>query len=115
MSTELLRRIPPQDWEATPDTVRALLLSLLPLATEVSELRARLHEAEQQAGENLPAETQQSRQQVERYQSLVDRLFLDGLTQEEEQELERLGVEIDSRNAPFYEAALRRMDAIGSR
>jgi hypothetical protein len=41
----------------------------------------------------------------------VDRSFLNGITQEEQHEMDRLGAEIDSCNAPFFQAALQRMQA----
>ena len=46
-------------------------------------------------------------QQVERYQALVDKTFLDSLTPQEAQEKDRLSRAIDEDNAPFYENALR--------
>ena len=111
--TDLLHTIPAHDWEATPSSVRTLLLNLLPLATEVAELRARVQEKEQASDRERgaqPAELSEQRLRIERYQSLVDRFFLNGLSSEEEQELNRLGSEIDARNAPFFETALRRME-----
>lgn len=113
--SELLSRIPAPDWEATPDSVRRLLLSLLPLTTEVSVLRARLRSAERgpENGIEAPDDAEQGHR-VERYRFLVDRLFLHNLSAEEQQEMERLGAEIDAYNAPFYEAALQRMEvAVG--
>jgi hypothetical protein len=114
--SELLDRISAQDWEATPDSVRKLLLSLLPLAKEVTVLRARLRLAQRDPTNDLEgADDAVQGRRVERYRLLVDRLFLDGPSAEEQQELERLGAEIDAYNAPFYEAALRRMEAVGRR
>lgn len=109
--TDLLHTIPARDWEATPASVRTLLLSLLPLAGEVSELRARLNEREPMTGGAEAAQLSEQRSRIERYQSLVDRLFLNGLTQEEQQEMDRLGAEIDAGNAPFFETALQRVEA----
>ncbi len=48
-------------------------------------------------------------QQVERYQSLVDKTFLDGLTPQETQEKNRLSRAIDEDNAPFYENTLQEL------
>ena len=112
--SELLERIPAQDWEATPSSVRSLLLSLLPLAAEASELRARLRALEPQDTTELSAEETEHRRRLERYHALVDRLFLSGLNAEEQGEMERLGAEIDAQNAPFYLSALHRMEAAQS-
>jgi hypothetical protein len=110
--SELLERIPAQDWEATPASVRTLLLSLLPLAAEAAELRARLETGEPANGNDPEADEEEpERRRVERYQALVDRLFLNGLSDEEQQQMERLGAEMDAHNSPFYAAALRRMEA----
>ena len=109
--SELLERIPAQDWEATPSSVRTLLLSLLPLAAEASELRARLRAMEPQSELDLSPEDAEHRGRLERYHTLVDRLFLGGLSTEEQSEMERLGAEIDAQNAPFYASALHRMEA----
>ncbi len=48
-------------------------------------------------------------QQVERYQALVDKTFLDGLTPQEAQEKDRLSRAIDEDNAPFYENVLQEL------
>lgn len=48
-------------------------------------------------------------QQVERYQTLVDKTFLDGLTPQEAQEKDRLSRAIDKNNAPFYENILQEL------
>jgi hypothetical protein len=110
--TELLSRIPAPDWEATPVSVRNLLLALLPLEAEVSMLRARLHSFKQPEQSGLGAsESQEQAERVKRYQQLVDQFFLMGLSEQETQELERLGTEMDADAAPFYEAALQRMAA----
>ncbi len=108
MQTELLERIPAQDWEATPASVRTLLLSLLPLETEVSALRARLLTFDQNR------ETASNQIQLtgsDRYQDLVEKLLISGLSAEETQEMERLGAQMDTQSAPFYKAALLRMKA----
>jgi hypothetical protein len=107
--TDLLHSIPAKDWEATPASVRQLLLSLLPLAGEVSELRARLNLHATPDNEEKQPEMSDQRARIARYQSLVDRSFLNDLTPEEQQEMECLGVEIDAGNAPFFQAALQRM------
>ena len=110
---ELLERIPTQDWEATPASVRSLLLALLPLAAEAVELRARPATGEPASGNGREAEEdepERAGRRVERYQALVDRLFLHGLSDEEQQEMEHLGVQMDARNASFYVSALRRME-----
>jgi hypothetical protein len=115
--SDLLTRIPPEDWETTPSTVRNLVLSLLPLAAEVSELRDRVHLLEAQTGaepEQLLKE-QEQRQRVRRYHELVDTLFLKGLTSEEEAEMERLGAEIDAYNAPFYAPIRERLEAVAAK
>lgn len=109
--TDLLHTIPAHDWEATPASVRKLLLSLLPLAGEVSELRAQLNAPQALAHQEAETNLSDQRTRVERYQSLVDRLFLNGLSSEEQQEMDRLGAEIDTNNAPFFQAALQRMQA----
>lgn len=108
--TELLARIPVQDWETTPESVKSLLLSLLPLETEVSELRARLQSskdvlAEYPTSANNPPQTDC----IKRYQTLVDKRFLKGLDGAEAEELERLGAQIDADNAPFYESIYKRL------
>ena len=108
---ELLERIPAQDWEATPASVRTLLLALLPLETEVSVLRDRLRTFDQntEAGSN--------RVQIigsDRYQELVEKLMISGLSAEETQEMERLGRQMDAESAPFYEAALQRMKVMAA-
>ena len=111
--SELLERIPAQDWEATPASVRTLLLSLLPLAAEAAEWRARLQTPDDHAtGKDGPYAADDSEPpRVGRYQALLDRLFLHGLSAEEQREMERLGAEMDARNAPLYDAALERMEA----
>lgn len=48
-------------------------------------------------------------QQVERYQTLVDKTFLDGLTPQEAQEKDRLSRAIDENNATFYENILQEL------
>ena len=109
---ELLERIPAQDWEATPASVRTLLLSLLPLETEVSALRARLQTFDQNT------ETVSNKIQIigsDRYQELVEKLMISGLSAEETQEMERLGKQMDAESAPFYEAALQRMKIMVAR
>ena len=112
MQTEVLEQIPVQDWEATPASVRTLLLSLLPLETEVSALRARLQTFDRNG------ETASNRIQIisnDRYQELVEKLLISGLSAEETQEMERLLIQMDSESAPFYEAALQRMKTMAAR
>lgn len=108
--TELLDRVPVHDWEVTPESVRALLLSLLPLETEVSELRARLQSSEDATLEDSHSSTNQPQTvRIKRYQSLVDKKFLQGLDSAEAEELEQLGAQIDADNAPFYESIYERL------
>ena len=107
---ELLNRIPVQDWETTPESVRTLLLSLLPLETEVSELRARLRSSEDGFSEHSPSPpVQPQTDRIKRYQTLVDKRFLGGLDTAESEELERLGEQIDADNAPCYESIYERL------
>lgn len=105
--SELLNRIPMEEWDATPASVQRLLLSLLPMAMEVEALRSRLQALEQHPQASVTV--------LERYHLLVDQLFLRGLSEEEQAEMERLGAEIDTQNAPFYEVALRKMQTAGKR
>ena len=108
--TELLDRIPVQAWETTPESIRTLLLSLLPLETEVSELRARLQPSEDAPSElshSSPVQPQTDR--IKRYQTLVDKRFLKRLDSAETAELERLGAQTDADNAPFYESIYERL------
>ena len=101
MQPETLMPIPPQDWEATPETVQNALISLLPLKTELDSLRSRLQFYE---GE--------TKQNIARYHELVDQSFLTGLSEPEAAEMQRLGEAIDRGNDGFYAAATHRLQQV---
>jgi chromosome segregation ATPase len=95
MAQTVTEQISPLDWESTPTSVRNMLLSL---EQERDAIRERLEQLEnvQQAA------TDEHKQRIRRYQALVEQQFVSGLTPEQQQEIERLGEEIDAVNSAFY-------------
>ena len=95
MAQTITEQISTGDWEATPAAVRNVLLSL---ERERNDYRERLQRLEQAR----VAASEEHDRRLRRYQSLVEEQFLHGLTSEQEQEIERLGEEIDTVNSSFY-------------
>lgn len=85
LETDVLSQLPPGDWDATPASVREVLLRLMPLAEESMHRRA-----------------------VARHQELVDKMFAGALSDDEREELQHLSEAIDEANAPFYKQAMER-------
>ena len=95
MRQAVTEQISDRDWNATPPAVQQRLLALEREMNAVREQLRRLEHAQETGGE-----THQHR--LQRYHTLVEQQFLSGLTPEEQQEIERLGREIDAVNAAFY-------------
>jgi len=92
MAQRANEQISPGDWEATPAAVRNVFLSL---EIERNAFRERLERLE-----HVPeANDEQHKLRLTRYQALVEQQFLTGLTPEQQQEIERLGEEIDAINS----------------
>ena len=112
---ETFTQITPQEWEATPASVRSLLQSLLPLTAQISQLDARLCLLETELLQVTPfAPPPDIERKVKRYQELVDRLFLKTLTPEEEAEMQRLNAELEEETATFYAPIKDRMHALAN-
>jgi hypothetical protein len=95
MEPAVIEQIPEQDWEATPASVRNALLSL---ERERNAFREKLERLEH----TQEATSEEHKRRLQRYQALVEQQFLSGLTPEQQQEIERLGEEIDAVNSAFY-------------
>ena len=95
MAQTITEQISTGDWEATPAAVRNVLLSL---ERERNDFRERLQRLEH----SREAASKEHDRRLKRYQTLVEQQFLNGLTSEQEQEVERLGEEIDTVNSAFY-------------
>jgi hypothetical protein len=110
---ETAEQITPQEWEATPASVRSLLQSLLPLAAQISALDARLRLLETERVQTSSfAPNPDSKKKVKRYQELVDRLFLKTITPEEEAEMQQLNAELEEETASFYAPIEARIKAL---
>jgi hypothetical protein len=83
LESDVIAQLPPGDWEATPPSVREIVLRLAPLAAETLLRRS-----------------------VARHQELFDRMFVSGLSGAEREEMRRLAAEIDEANGPIYDQAL---------
>lgn len=88
---ELLTQIPPQDWEATPETVRNLLVALF---------------------NRLEVQEADSKRTIIRYHELVDKSFLTEISEQEKAEMQQLGDAIDRGNAGFYASATHRLQQV---
>ena len=95
MAHAAMEQISTGDWEATPPAVRNVLLSLERERNAFLERLEQLEHAQEAA-------SQIYKDRVQRYQTLVEQQFLRGLTPEEQQEIERLGAEMDAVNSTFY-------------
>ncbi len=95
MNPLVTEQISDRDWNATPPAVQQLLLALEREMNSVREQLRRLEHAQEAAGEY-------HRHRLQRYHTLVEQQFLSGLTPEEQEEIERLGREIDAVNFAFY-------------
>lgn len=95
MSQAVTEQISDRDWEDTPVAVRNVLLSLERERNAIRERLERLEHAQEAAFE-------EHKRRLQRYHALVEQQFLSGLTPEQQQEIERLGEEIDAVNSAFY-------------
>ena len=95
MAQTVFEQIPAQDWEATPASVRNVLLSLERERNAIREQLERMESVQQ-------SETTEHKNRIQRYQFLVEQQFLNGLTGDEKNEIEQLAREIDSVNASLY-------------
>ncbi len=57
----------------------------------------------------------ENRAKVKRYQELVDRLFLNTITSDEEAEMQRLNAELENETAPFYAPIAARMQSLAQK
>ena len=95
------------DWEATPATVQQVVLSL---ERELKASRERLERLEH----TQEATSEEHKHRLQRYHALVEHQFLKGLTPEQQQEIERLGQEIDTVNSAFYPSIASLADTIAA-
>lgn len=95
MAQMVTEQISTRDWESTPVAVRHVLLSLEKERNTFRDRLERLEHVEQVASEEHDC-------RLKRYHALVELQYLTGLSPEQEQEIERLGKEIDSVNSAFY-------------
>ncbi len=95
MSQAVTEQISAGDWNATPPAVQQHLIALEREMNSAREQLRKLELAQEVGGER-------HRHRLERYHALVEQQFLSGLTPEEQQEIERLGREIDAANSAFY-------------
>jgi hypothetical protein len=95
MEPIVIEQIPAQDWEATPISVRNVVLSLERERNAIREQLERLEHTQEATSED-------HKRRLQRYHLLVEQQFLHGLTPEQKQEIERLGEEIDTVNSAFY-------------
>lgn len=95
MMQAVTEQISAGDWNATPPPVQQLLLALEREMNSVREQLRRLELAQEVGGER-------HKHRLARYHALVEQQFLTGLASEEQQEIERLGREIDAVNSAFY-------------
>lgn len=95
MSQAVTEQISDRDWEATPPSVRNILLSLERERNDFRQKLERLEHAQEAASE-------EHKHRLQRYHTLVEQQFLTGLTPEQQLEIERLGEEIDAVNSAFY-------------
>lgn len=79
-------------------------------ADPVTRLKDEIHQPLDQGG-HLKTDEEVWRALIHRYQELVNKDFLSGLTEQERQEMERLGSQIDAEEAPSYERFLRSLEA----
>jgi hypothetical protein len=91
MNQTMTEQISPNDWNATPPAVQRILLAL---QREMETIRARVERLEHHHDAPHPL--------LERYHALIELQFSHGLTPEQQQEIERLGKEIDEANSSFY-------------
>ena len=47
-----------------------------------------------------------------RYRALINRKYLDGLSSQEKEELDRLQLTLDDMDGPFYDAVIKRLRAV---
>ena len=102
---QVIEHIPVKDWEATPASVRNILLSLERERNSFQERLERLEHAQK-------ADTEEHKRRLHCYHSLVEQQFLTGLTPKQQQEIERLGKEIDAVNSAFQPSLSSLKEAI---
>ena len=107
MGQRVTEQISAGDWEATPAPVRSVLLAL---ERERDAFRSQIGQVT--AAREAASAAHKSR--LERYHALVEQQFLAGLTPEHEQEIERLGREIDELNSAFYPSLSSLAETIAS-
>ena len=105
MAQAVTEQISTGDWNATPPSVQKRLLALEQEMNSVREQLRKIEHAQEMGGEH-------HRLRLERYHALVEQQFLSGLTAEEQQEIERLGREVDETNSAFYPSLTSLADTI---
>ena len=91
MSQTVIEQVSSTDWNATPPAVQRILLSF---QRDMDAMRERVERLEQKRGTH--------HDKLERYHALVEQQFSQGLTSEQQEEIEHLGKEIDEVNLGSY-------------